>query len=481
VRLGDLSEHLTQTQIEDYGRHRLSAAELLSASRHMRDCEACRLKAERVFDDEMFYGLKAEVLGSPAKTISSFAEQAHPTFERTAAYVDEVLAGEELQVTKDHLTGCEQCAMAVDDLRAFRNRVTPGLDREYQPPPAPAVDENRWRRFVKAVTSFLLTSVNKCAYRTVALVVYLRLLPVKTWPLHTVYPFGAFHRYRALVVGAALAALLVITAGLPIWLMLGRNVKNSKIAQPPPSPTTPVVTPVVPPNPTLEGDAMVIAQLNDGAGQVVLDGNGKLSGVDHLPPVYQQMIKNTLTTKRLEKPLLLAGLVRPDSLNMRARDNQGVRFLVINPVGIVMLSDRPTFRWSPLEGATGYFVEVYDEKLRQIITSPQLTDTSWTSPQSLKRGGIYSWQVTAIKGGEEFSAPRPPAPQAKFRILDETLTNELVQARRAYASSHLTLALLYTKAGLLDEAEQEFRALQKANPNSMISLRLLTNIKAMRR
>jgi len=439
-----LSEHLTQTQIEDYSRHKLSAAEFLSVSRHMRDCEACRLKVERTFDDEVFYGLKSEVMGSSAETASSFAEQAHLTFERTAAYVDEVLAGEELQVVKDHLTSCEQCDMAVDDLRAFRNQVMPGLDREYRQPPAPATTENRWRRFVAAMASLLPRS-----------------------PAH--------------VVGSALAALLVIAAGRQVWQAIERNAKNPKIAQPPPSPTTPVITPVVPPNPTLEGDAMVIAQLNDGAGRVVLDGNGKLSGVDHLPPVYQQMIKNTLTTKRLEKPPLLAGLVRPDSLYMRARDDQGVRFLVINPVGTVMLSDRPTFRWSPLEGATGYFVEVYDDNLRQIITSPQLTDTSWTSPQPLKRGGIYSWQVTAIKGGEEFSSPRPPAPQAKFRILDDTLANELVQARRAYASSHLALALLYTKAGLLDKAEQEFRALQKANPNSVISLRLLTNIKAMRR
>jgi anti-sigma factor RsiW len=439
-----LSEHLTQTQIEDYCRHTLSAAEFLSATRHMRDCEACRLKVERAFDDEVFFGLKSEVLGSSAETDSSFAEQAHLTFERTAAYVDEALAGEELQVVTDHLTGCEQCAMAVDDLRAFRNQVMPGLDREYRQPPARATTENRWRRFVAFVPSVLTRS-------------------------------------PALVVGSALGALLMIAAGWQVWQAIGRNGKNPEIAQTTPSPTTTVVTPVVSPNPTQEGAAMVIAQLNDGAGQVVLDGNGKLSGIDHLPPGYQQMIKNALTSVRLEKSPLLAGLVRPDSLLRKGGDNQGARFSVIAPVGIVMLSDRPTFRWSPLEGATGYIVEVYDDKPNQIIISSQLTDTSWTAPQSLKRGRIYSWQVTAIKGGEEFSSPRPPAPPAKFRILDETLANEIDQARRAYASSHLTLALVYTQAGLLDEAEQEFRALQKANPNSTIPGRLLANLKAMRR
>jgi hypothetical protein len=395
-------------------------------------------------NDEMFYTLKSEVFSPLAETAASSAEQAHLTFERTAAYVDETLAGEELRVVKDHLTGCEQCAMAVDDLRAFRNQVMPGLDREYRQSTAPATTENRWRRFVAAIRA---------------------LSP----------------RSPALVVGSALAALLMVAAGWLIWQAMERNGKNPKMAQTTPSPTTPVVTPVVSPTPTQEGAPMVIAQLNDGAGKVVLDGNGKLSGVDHLPPGYQQMIRNALGSRRLEKPSLLAGLARPDSLYMRGGGNRGDRFSVINPVGIVMLSDRPTFRWSPLEGATGYVVEVYDAKLRQIITSPLLAVTSWTAPQSLKRGGIYSWQVTASKGGDEIISPHAPAPPAKFRILDETLANELDQARRAYASSHLTLALLYTKVGLLDDAEQEFRQLQKANPHSVISLRLLTYIKAMRR
>src|SRR5262245_51895762 len=105
VRGVDLSEHLTNTQIENYGRHTLSAAEFLFASRHMRDCEACRLKVELVLDDDgVFYALKSEVLGAAVEMATSPAEQQHLTFEQTAAYVDEALAGEELQAVKDHLT-----------------------------------------------------------------------------------------------------------------------------------------------------------------------------------------------------------------------------------------------------------------------------------------------------------------------------------------------------------------------------------------
>jgi hypothetical protein len=134
-----------------------------------------------------------------------------------------------------------------------------------------------------------------------------------------------------------------------------------------------------------------------------------------------------------------------------------------------------------LDGATGYVVEVYDERFNLAATSSQLTTNSWRAPQGLARGGVYSWQVKAIKDGQEFKSPRPPAPQAKFRILDQAKANELGKAMRTYASSHLTLGLLYAEAGLLKEAEQELRSLQKANPDSEIARSLLSQIQALRR
>lgn len=115
-----------------------------------------------------------------------------------------------------------------------------------------------------------------------------------------------------------------------------------------------------------------------------------------------------------------------------------------------------------------------------VATSPRLPGNSWTPPP-LKRGGVYSWQVKAVKDGREFISPRPPASQAKFRVLDSATLNELQQARRAYGSSHLLLGLLYARAGLLDEAEREFGALQKANPDSAQARRLLGEIRRLRR
>ena len=155
----------------------------------------------------------------------------------------------------------------------------------------------------------------------------------------------------------------------------------------------------------------------------------------------------------------------------------GREFSILAPAGVVLMSDRPAFRWSRFEGASSYVVEVYDDKFERVMASPELTTLSWTATQSLPRGRVYSWQVKAVKDGQEVTVPRPPAPQAKFRVIDQGRMNEIVRAKRAYGSSHLTLALLYAEAGLLNEAEQELRVLQKANPQSEIVRKLLRQVR----
>lgn len=164
---------------------------------------------------------------------------------------------------------------------------------------------------------------------------------------------------------------------------------------------------------------------------MTLEADGRLAGADHWPPAYRQ-------------------------------------------------PDRPIFRWSELEGATSYVVEIYDAQFNPAASSPPLRISNWTSPP-LARGQIYSWQIKAIREGQEFIAPRPPAPQARFKIVDRATADEIARARRDHASSHLLPGLLYARAGLLAEAEVEFRALQKSNPDSDVARKLLASVAASRR
>jgi anti-sigma factor RsiW len=432
-----LSDHLTQIQIEGYGRRPLAAAEWLFVSEHLSACEACRRRVEESVDGEATYlALKSGVFDETGPRPSS-AERAHLSFEQMADFVDKALAAEELQVVKDHLAWCEECETTVDDLRAFKDQVAPELERENRLSPMGVAAESRWRRMVAAMTSF--------------------------WP-----------KSPAPVFGSGLAIFLLAAAGWLGWQALRETKDRPQATVSTPAPS---VSPSVLPSPMPKGAAAVIARLNDGGGQVTLDQEGRLSGVDHLPPVYQRMIERALTDQRIERSPLLAGLTPPGITPRGDGDARRGFFSVIEPVGVVTLSDQPTFRWSRLDGATCYVVEVYDERFDLVATSPQVANHSWTASQSLKQGGIYYWQVKAVKDGQDFKSPRPPAPQAKFRILDEARASELAKARRAYGSSRLTLGLLYAQAGLLDEAEMEFRALLKANPDSALGRRLLKQVR----
>ena len=424
-------EHLTQKQIEDYSHNNLRPAELLAVSDHLGECERCRQQIETSGNvDAAFFALHAE-------TVAGNGQTAHLTSAQTADYVDKNLAGEQLLVASDHLRGCAHCQLAVEDLLAFRNEIAPSLDREFGPATAPATaTETNWRqRFV----SFFRIS-----------------------------PIPAFS-------GAALAILVLMFVAWIVWRSPREN-RPELVAVPSPSlQPSPVATPSFEPAPP-----PIVAQLQDGAGVVSLDQEGTLAGADDLPANYQSLVKNALSGQRIEKPRELQGLTRPPGTLMGPNDKPS-EFSVLEPAGTVLLTDRPRFRWSSMAGASSYVVEIYDNQFKLIATSGPLTATSWTTPRSLPRGQIYSWQVKATKEGQETTVPRPPAPQAKFRVLDQAKTNELVKAKRLYGSSHLTLALLYADAGLLKEAEAELSLLRKANPDSEIVRRLQRQVRTLQR
>lgn len=435
-----MGEHLTQKHIEDYCRQRLAVADLLLVSDHLGECEICQQQIEYAMSgDAAFFALRSEVFSEATEISLSPKVRTHLTVEQTSAYVDKHLTDEELQVVVDHLTNCEFCALAVDDLHTFKNQIASSLEREYHPVPDSSQTESWWQRTIAALPAL-------------------------------------FHRSPGLAFGAVLTILLLAVVSWLVWRTPEEKAPNQELVEAPPLAPSP---PSIPPQP-VQVPVLVVAQLNDGEGQLALDKEGKLSGADHLPPAYQSLLKDALTTRRIEKSSQLNGLARVPSPLM-STDKDKIEFSVIEPVGKVLLSEHPTFRWSSMEGAAGYTVEIFDSKFNLVATSPQLTRPSWVPPQLLLRGKVYVWQVKAIKDGQEFTSPRPPAPQASFRILDQAKANELAKARRTYASSHLTLGLLYAEAGLLKEAEQELRVLQKANPDSEIARSLLRQVQALKR
>ena len=421
-----MTEHLTSAQITNWRRRNLAPEELLGADDHLAGCGECRHLVESALDND--------ATGLYAGLAEGAAVGQHLSFDQSAAYIDGLLTGAERRMIEDHLASCARCAPLTTDLRAFRNEIAPELEREYRPRGAPEGAPSGWLdRFVAGLPS--------------------PLLKIPSWSY-------------------AAAALSLLAAA---WIVMS-NRTPPQIVQTSPTPAT---APSVNFTSSTPETAPALVRLNDGGSSLALDARGRLTGVDQWPPEYRRMAEDALSNQRAQRSPLLAGLSRQGSSLMGGVD-EGPRFTIIDPAGKVLLASRPAFKWTRLVGAESYVVEVYDAQFNLVSSSPLLTGLSWTAPQ-LARGQVYSWQVKAVKGGQELIAPSLPAPDAKFRILDHAAAAEIARAQRDYASSHLLLGLLYARAGMLDEAKREFRALQIVNPDSDAPRKLAASVSAPRR
>jgi hypothetical protein len=218
-----------------------------------------------------------------------------------------------------------------------------------------------------------------------------------------------------------------------------------------------------------------VASFLDGSGVVTLDSRGSLAGVGALAASDGERVRESVATGRLSLPPGLAELNdRGGTLLGPAADPE---FRVVTPLGTVVLDTQPTLRWTPLPGAVTYIITLQDQATGHTISSSPLTSNEWVPDHPLTRGTTYTWQVAGtVSGGTEIVAPRPPAPPARFRVLDSSTADRF----QTLPASHLVRGVLYANAGLVADAERELAALSAQNPNSEVADKLLKEIRGFR-
>ncbi|HUQ81155.1 MAG TPA: hypothetical protein VM076_08460, partial [Gemmatimonadaceae bacterium] len=156
-----------------------------------------------------------------------------------------------------------------------------------------------------------------------------------------------------------------------------------------------------------------------------------------LRKVAEQLQAGTIASARL-----LASLHRAPEQQRGASEKDAVR--VTEPVGVVVESARPTFRWTP---AAEVVVQVFDDDYALVVESPRFTGTSWRPPTPLPRGRTYRWQLVLH---DDSIAPAPPAPPALVHVLSAKAFAELSKARASDAT--LEAGLICVREGLLEDA-----------------------------
>jgi hypothetical protein len=248
-----------------------------------------------------------------------------------------------------------------------------------------------------------------------------------------------------------IAAALLVVAGISVWLALGPS----------------------------HAARQVTAQLRDADGVLQLGPGGTLTGSAALPPGATQLLAAALRTRHLPQgPAEL--LTEPRETLRSDGANAGEAALrVLSPDGIRVVSDRPEFRWAPLTGASSYEVAVFGENFNAVARSGLIHGAVWTPPAPLPRRQSLLWQVAAMRNGVRITAPAPPETFSRFEIISADAARQIADALGMNPPSHLLLAVLYSQAGLSEEAASEVNAIAALNPGSALASSLREGLPAV--
>lgn len=441
----DMAEHLSQTQLERFAIGRLAEAEPIVMANHLATCDTCHqglaetLKRHRG-SEGISFTLAPEF----------WLKHEHLDYEQLSALADNKLDATEREIIDTHLTICAPCREDVSSFLAFRKQIEPEMRVRYWPITI------KPGRNASATWGWLRGLAGKPAY-AIAIV----------------------------VIGIALVA------GVAIFLK--RRADNFQAKQAP----SPTVNPVAPgetptpdnraansPSPALPNQSAwenpnnsgALIALNDQTRVVTVDKQGKLSGLDEVPASTRDEVAKAMKSERIERAAVLKDLDVEESA-LRG-SNRGQSFKLISPARTVIVSDRPTFRWENVSGASSYRVYVLDSDGRGAAKSEELSPehTEWPVPRALKRGEIYAWSVIAVVDGKEIISPNTSSPEMKFQILSNGSLQQLNSLKRT--RSHLALGIFYARVGMDREAEREFKALLRLNPESKVATNLLRSIRS---
>ncbi|HEY0764373.1 MAG TPA: hypothetical protein VGD61_18495 [Pyrinomonadaceae bacterium] len=424
-----MTDHLSETEVTLFRERTIGPAERERIDSHVAQCDSCLRRILPSEDTALVYSELTEALLPDGAD-----EPFHLSNAEVRAYANGSIDQADRVIFESHLDICDQCSEAVQLLAAST--------------PVESVSSSARQAEIPAQQSY-------AAWRT------FRLIPARA--------------------AAAVLVVACLVLAFVVWQRWharsdDQTVQKNGTQTPSSTPGSGSPTPAsaeAPKGPT--SDQLTVAlSLEDNGRKIQLDNTGKLIGLEELPEASRSLVRSVLANKTFSKPEVLDKLTAPSITLMdpTARENT---FALLGPSGTVITTDRPNLHWQPLAGASSYTVSVFDADFNRVTQSTPILVTQWTTP-SLRRGIIYSWEVVAVRNGQEVRSPVAPAPRAQFKILEAVKLLELTNLKKHKPISHLTLGLTFARFGLLVEAEGELQILARENPNSTVATRLLRTV-----
>jgi hypothetical protein len=238
--------------------------------------------------------------------------------------------------------------------------------------------------------------------------------------------------------------------------------------------TTPDANPVIASKPAsvTSPAPAAVASLADGAGKIALLEDGTIAGVTLRSPRDGDDARAVLSGHSIPIPTFIAAM--PGAVRGGIASAHPLR--AIEPFRSAVIEPRPRFSWTAIPGAQNYRVEIFDSAYEEITRSEPLHGTSWTPSKPLPAGIDLSWHVVAGTGSTEMSSAGSDRAEAVFRVLTPEESAEVETSAAHYQGSHLFRGLLYSRHGLLHDAEREYRLLAEQNPDSPVARKLIASV-----
>jgi hypothetical protein len=434
-----MTHHLSTLQINLLCVTALPADELAAASVHTAECQACHHR----FTEELRRRRGSTPFTFTLEPAFWFRDD-HVDFDLLVALADKTLDQETEEIINIHLQSCEMCREDVRSFLAFRDASAREMDIAYGRSEYEGTDQAQtapWWQRLQSPRVYVAAAV--------------------------------------VLVAVALVIGVIAFNGTSGSLEATKQNKQDPGVQRNPS-FSPSPEENAGLRPSTANDSTKIAVLKDAGGEVTIDKNGRVTGLDQVSENSRQHIAQVALSEQIQPPYIL-GRLSGEQSGLRGNDEVPQRFGLLYPARRVVIEDRPIFRWENLSGASSYRVSVLDANGKQVSQSDELppTRTEWKVPARLRRGQIFSWAVIALVDGKKVVSPSPSAPEMKFAILSNENFRELISLKNS--NSHLALGVFYARAGLLDEAEGEFQSLSKLNPQSELSKKLLHSVRSTKK
>ncbi|HEV2799828.1 MAG TPA: hypothetical protein VGW12_04990 [Pyrinomonadaceae bacterium] len=447
-----MTEHLSPQTIHSFAERTLEPRDVLKAARHIAACEACRRQIS-----------EAQPLLARVRSLHDNLQDAslHLDYDEMEGYADGKLVESDREAADSHLSMCHSCAEEVRELISLRDNL------DTYPSVSDATDampNSRRASLRQRLFAFLSFEPQRLGWALAAIVI----VAVVGLVLWRQKPVG-----QVAVVPETKSSPTISAPASPDSLrMAERGTASDAVSSArPPDMNNPPQSAQRPSE--SEPRSRVVAPVAVNAGQSLLSS-------------YEGIIRRAMISQSVSPPAALRGLDSKSSVLMGGAGEstgeitgEATGITLLSPVRTVVRTVRPNFRWLPVGGATVYRVVILDPNFNVLIESGPLTETTWSPPRPLGRGGVYLWQVTARQGEREITSSSATAKEARFKILSPSEERKI--RRLAQVTPHLELGLIYAHHGLLDEAEREFRFSLKENRQAAMAKKLIASLQRLRR